>query len=44
MNVHYNIRYILQNSEVLQQLVQEGKVAIVGAVYDVKTGRVNFFG
>lgn len=44
MNVHYNIRYILENSSVLGQMVEDGKVAIVGAVYDVKTGRVNFLG
>ena len=42
MNVLYNIAYILQHSTVLQQLHDEAKIAIVGAIYDVKTGKVQF--
>ena len=42
MNVLYNIGYILQHSAVLKQLYEQGKIAIVGAIYDVKTGRVQF--
>ncbi len=44
MNVHNNIRYILQQSSVLCDLVERGEILIVGAVYDVKTGQVNFLG
>ena len=42
MNVLYNIGYILQHSSVLKALYHEGKIAIVGAIYDVKTGEVQF--
>ncbi len=42
MNVLYNIGYILEHSAVLKQLYEQGQIAIVGAIYDVKTGRVQF--
>ena len=42
MNVLYNIAYILQHSQVLKQLYDEGKIAVVGAIYDVKTGKIQF--
>ena len=42
LNVLYNIQYIQQHSEVLADMVQKGQIAIVGAIYDVQTGRVNF--
>lgn len=42
MNVLYNIGYILQHSQVLKQLHDQAKIAIVGAIYDVKTGQVHF--
>ena len=41
MNVHYNIQYI-NNSTVLKDLLDRGEIAIVGAIYDVKTGHVEF--
>lgn len=44
MNVHNNIRYILQESEVLLKMVEQGEILIVGAIYDVKTGQVQFLG
>ncbi|MFI7963988.1 carbonic anhydrase, partial [Acinetobacter baumannii] len=42
MNVHYNIQYIINNSTVLKDLLDRGEIAIVGAIYDVKTGHVEF--
>ncbi|MEB3754598.1 bifunctional SulP family inorganic anion transporter/carbonic anhydrase [Acinetobacter sp. MD2(2019)] len=42
MNVHYNIQYILKHSTVLNDLFERGEIEIVGAIYDVKTGQVNF--
>lgn len=44
MNVHNNIRYILQESSVLLHMVEQGQIMIVGAIYDVKTGQVQFLG
>jgi carbonic anhydrase/SulP family sulfate permease len=42
-NVIRTISTIRQRSKTLDELVQENKLAIVGAMYDVGTGRVDFF-
>lgn len=42
LNVQNNIRYILQTSHVLKQMVDEGEICIIGAIYDVHTGKVDF--
>lgn len=42
MNVKNNIAYILKHSDVLREMVENGEVGIVGAIYDVKTGQVDF--
>lgn len=42
LNVLYNMQYIQQHSRVLAEMVEQGQIAIVGAIYDVQTGRVNF--
>jgi carbonic anhydrase len=41
-NVKLQIESILKNSEVIAGLVKEGKVKIVGAYYDLNTGKVEF--
>lgn len=42
-NVLRTISVIRQRSKTLDKLVVEGKIAIVGCLYDVKTGSVNFY-
>ncbi|WP_288433614.1 SulP family inorganic anion transporter [uncultured Acinetobacter sp.] len=42
MNVHYNIQYIIKYSAVLREMLEHQQIDIVGAIYDVKTGKVNF--
>lgn len=42
MNVRNNIAYIIKNSDVLRNMIEKGEIGIVGAIYDVKTGRVEF--
>jgi carbonic anhydrase len=42
-NVVNTIAHILEHSPGLEGLVREGRLAIVGAVYDLKTGAVEFF-
>ena len=42
-NVLRTISVIRQRSKTLDRLVLEGKIAIVGCLYDVKTGSVNFY-
>lgn len=41
-NVRNTMTYIQENSRILDRLVRENKIYIVGAVYDVSTGKVNF--
>lgn len=42
-NVLRTMRMIRERSSTLDGLVREGKIAIVGALYDVSTGQVSFF-
>jgi len=41
-NVAHTIDDILKQSHIINELVKEGKVKIVGAFYDITTGKVNF--
>lgn len=41
-NVHQSIEDLLKKSAIVSHLVKEKKVKIVGAIYDVDTGRVKF--
>lgn len=42
-NVERGVQRILEESDVIRGLVEEGKVGIVPAVYDIATGRVKFY-
>lgn len=41
-NVIHSVRRIVQQSHTISKLVLEGRLAVVGAIYDVQTGTVNF--
>ncbi len=41
-NVVLTIQSILDRSEVLKELIEANKITIVGAMYDTKTGKVEF--
>lgn len=41
-NVQTSMQTILSSSSTLKQLVQEGKIGVVGAMYDVSTGQIEF--
>lgn len=41
-NVRLNIAKLKAESPVLNEMVEAGEIAVVGAMYDVKTGAVNF--
>ncbi|GEO05774.1 carbonic anhydrase [Adhaeribacter aerolatus] len=43
INVHLTIQRIKDESPIIVDLLQEGKIKIVGGVYDVDTGKVDFF-
>lgn len=42
-NVAGTITYIRSASRTLRELEAAGKIAIVGSMYDLKTGRVTFY-
>jgi carbonic anhydrase/SulP family sulfate permease len=42
INVRRTMQHIQQNSETLRVLIAKGKVLLVGGIYEVETGRVNF--
>jgi carbonic anhydrase/SulP family sulfate permease len=42
-NVTGTIAYIRSASRTLRELEAAGKIAIVGSMYDIKTGRVTFY-
>lgn len=42
LNVKHSAQQILEESEVIRKLVEEGKVGIVPAIYDVSSGQVRF--
>lgn len=41
-NVHLTIENLKQNSPVLNEMIDNGEIDVVGAMYDVKTGKVLF--
>ncbi|MFT4848268.1 MAG: carbonic anhydrase, partial [Sediminicola sp.] len=42
-NVHLNIERILDESDVLADMQRNGEIQIIGAMYDIKTGVVDFY-
>lgn len=42
-NVHLNIDRILEESDVLAEMQRNGEIQIIGAMYDIKTGAVDFY-
>jgi carbonic anhydrase len=42
LNVELTIKKITSDSEILNEMYQNGEIAIVGAMYDVHTGKVTF--
>jgi carbonic anhydrase len=43
MNVRMTVQQIKERSPVLREMVESGEIRIVGAMYDVKTGKVEFY-
>ena len=42
LNIANTLRLIYQNSKILPEIIEEGNLGLVGATYDVNTGRVIF--
>lgn len=43
INVHKAVQEILEKSPILKGLVEQGKIGIIGAMYDVTSGKVEFY-
>lgn len=43
INVRRTVKNIIERSFILEQLVEEGKIGVVGAMYNIDTGKVNFY-
>jgi carbonic anhydrase len=43
-NVYYQIEQLFAGSEILRKAVAEKRVQVIGAVYDIETGSVQFYG
>lgn len=42
-NVQATVEQVMQNSQVLKQMIDSGEIGIVGGMYDIKSGHVEFF-
>jgi carbonic anhydrase len=42
-NVNASVNHLRHGSELLEQLIQEGTLLVVGAEYSLETGEVEFF-
>lgn len=43
INVKRNVRNIFDRSYILEHLLMDGKIGIVGAMYDIESGKVEFY-
>lgn len=43
INVHKSVEEILDRSPIIREMVENGEIAIVGAMYDVAIGKVEFY-
>ena len=43
LNVRITKKQILKNSSILKEMIEKGEIALVGGMYDVETGLVDFY-
>ncbi len=43
INVKRNVRNIIERSFILEQMVENGQIGVVGAMYNIETGKVEFY-
>jgi carbonic anhydrase len=43
INVRRSVKSILERSYIIEQMVENGEIGVVGAMYDVETGMVEFY-
>jgi carbonic anhydrase len=43
INVYRSVKAIIERSFILEQMVEEEKIGLIGAMYDLSTGKVDFY-
>jgi carbonic anhydrase len=43
INIHQNVDAIIEKSQIIREMIEKGEIEIVGAMYDVAIGKVDFF-
>lgn len=43
INVHRSVQAIIERSYILEQMIEEEKIGVVGGMHDLESGRVEFF-
>lgn len=43
INVRRSVKNIIERSFIIEQMVENGEIGVVGAMYDVETGKVEFY-
>jgi carbonic anhydrase len=43
INVKRSVKNIIERSFILEQMVENGEIGIVGAMYNIETGKVDFY-
>lgn len=43
INVRRSVKSIIERSFIIEQMVENGEIGVVGAMYDVETGKVEFY-
>ncbi|KAB2822083.1 MAG: carbonic anhydrase [Bacteroidales bacterium] len=43
LNVHHTVKLIREKSTIISRLEQEGAILLIGGMYDLTSGKVNFF-
>ena len=43
LNVHVTVKQALKNSPILKEMIEKGEIALIGGMYDVETGLVDFY-
>jgi carbonic anhydrase len=43
INVRRSVKSIIERSYIIEQMVESGEIGVIGAMYDVETGMVEFY-
>jgi len=43
LNVKYQMKEILEKSEIISNLYEKNQISIIGGMYNLESGEVNFF-